>query len=129
MRYLLDTHALIWVARDEKNRFSAQVSALLIANPSAVYVSVASAWEMATKSRLAKLPGVEVFLGSFESRLVVAGFNSLQITIRHSLLAGSLEGSHKDPFDRILAAQALLENLTLLSNDAALDAFGVRRIW
>ncbi len=53
----------------------------------------------------------------------------LSIDFRHGLLAGQLEGAHKDPFDRILAAQALLEGLTLLSNDRELDAFGVKRVW
>ncbi len=84
---------------------------------------------MATKNRLGKLPGLENFLDSFESRLAVAGFIGLPMTIRHGLLAGRLEGAHKDPFDRYLAAQALQENLTLLSNDTVLDAFGVHRIW
>ncbi len=84
---------------------------------------------MATKSRLGKLQRVESFLDHFEDRAQGADYDLLNITVRHSLLAGRLEGAHKDPFDRILAAQALLENLTLLSNDTALDAFGVRRIW
>ena len=102
---------------------------MLDESPPSVYVSAASAWEIATKNRLGKLPGMESYLDSFESRLAVAGFIGMVMTIQHGILAGRLEGDHKDPFDRYLAAQALLENLTLLSNDKALDAFGVRRLW
>ena len=129
LRYLLDTHALIWIAREEKERFSGRVISLLQANPASVYVSAVSAWEMATKSRIGKLPGMQLFLEQFEPRIQFAGFSTLGISIRHSLLAGQLEGPHKDPFDRFLAAQALLEKLTLLSNDRELDLFGVERLW
>ncbi len=129
MRYLLDTHALIWIAREEKERFSDRVISLLLASPASVYVSAASAWEMATKSRIGKLPGLELFLEQFEPRIQSAGFSILGMSIRHSLLAGKLEGPHKDPFDRFLAAQAILEKFTLLSNDRELDAFGVDRLW
>ena len=129
MRYLLDTHALIWIARDEKFRFSDQGAALLIADPGSMYVSAVSAWEMARKNRLGKLPGVEKFLDHLEAGIAFAGFRPLSVSIRHSVLAGKLESTHKDPFDRFLASQALLENLILLSKDAALDSFGVERFW
>lgn len=129
MKYLLDTHALIWLARDERSKFSDRVAAIIVADPPSIYISAASAWEMATKNRIGKLPGVELFLEHFEMRVVTAGFSSLGMSIRHSLLAGQLEGSHKDPFDRFLAAQALLEDFTLLSTDREMDTFGVRRVW
>ncbi len=129
MRYLLDTHALIWIAREEKDRFSDRIVSILLANPASVYVSAATAWEVATKSRIGKLPGIKVFLEEFEARLQVAGFSPLSMSIRHSLLAGKLEGLHKDPFDRFIAAQALLEDLILISNDREMDAFKVQRIW
>ena len=129
MRYLLDTHALIWLARDERSRFSSRVAVIIDSDPASVYVSAASAWEMATKSRIGKLPGVEAFLTTFELSIHAAGFSSLSMTVRHSLLAGKLEGQHKDPFARFLAAQALIEGFILLSNDQELDAFGAQRIW
>ena len=129
MRYLLDTHAVIWIARDEKQRFSREGADLLIADPGAVYVSAVSAWEMSVKNKLGKLPGVESFLEHFETRIAFAGFHPLSMSIRHGLLAGKLEGPHKDPFDRFLASQSLLENLVLLSKDTELDAFGVNRFW
>jgi PIN domain nuclease of toxin-antitoxin system len=129
LRYLLDTHALIWIARAEKYRFSEEGAALLIADPGSVAVSAVSAWEMATKYRIGKLPGIASFLEHFEERVAVAGFVPLSMTIRHSLLAGKLDAEQKDPFDRFLAAQAMLENLIILSKDAVLDSFGVRRFW
>ncbi len=129
MRYLLDTHAVIWIARDEKHRFSEEGTALLIADPGSVYVSAVSAWEMSVKNRNGKLPGVEGFLEHFEARIDFSGFRPLSMSMRHGVLAGKLQGPHKDPFDRFLAAQSLLENLVLLSKDTELDAFGVHRFW
>lgn len=129
MKYLLDTHALIWLARDEQWRFSDESAALIKSDPSSVCISAASTWEMASKNRIGKLPGVERFLENFEAHITSAGFASLGMSIRHSLLAGRLEGRHKDPFDRFLAAQAILEDLTLLSDDRALDGFGAKRMW
>ncbi len=128
MKYLLDTHTLIWVAMEDQ-RLSPAVASLLVSQPGSAYVSAASGWEMATKNRLGKLRDVETLLEQFEGRIEGIGFGLMDITVRHSIFAGQLKGSHGDPFDRILAAQALLENLTLLSNDRELDAFGVRRIW
>ncbi len=130
MRYLLDTHAVIWIARGEYSYLSTRVTAILNAGrDSTIFLSSASAWEMATKNRIGKLPGVELFLEHFEERATMAAYDLLPIGIRHSILAGQLPGTHKDPFDRILAAQALHENLTLLSNDTKLDAFGIHRVW
>ena len=129
MRYLLDTHALIWVALEDRAQFSDEVASLISADPASVYVSAASAWEIATKYRLGKLPEMQSFLEQFETRIEAAGFRSLGMSMRHSLLAGRLDGPHKAPFDRFLAAQSLLEGLILLSNDRELDAFGVKRVW
>lgn len=129
MRYLLDTHALIWIARNEQALVSPRVLSLLVAERGSISISVVSAWEMATKHRIGKLPRVERFLEHLEERALQFDFELLSINVRHGLLAGKMAGVHKDPFDRILAAQALIENLTLLSNDRELDVFGVKRIW
>ena len=128
MKYLLDTHTLIW-ASYHFELLSPQVSSILSLDGSVVYVSAVSAWEMATKNRLGKLPGIELFLAQFEERVLGAGLLLLDISVQHSLLAGKLEYPHKDPFDRMLAAQALLDELTLLSKYKALDGFGVKRVW
>ncbi len=129
MRYLLDTHALIWVALEERDQFSDEVASWIAADPASVYVSAASAWEIATKYRLGKLPEMGHFVEQFEARIASTGFRALGMSMRHSLLAGKLDGPHKDPFDRFIAAQSLIEGLILLSNDRALDGFGVQRVW
>jgi PIN domain nuclease of toxin-antitoxin system len=128
LRFLLDTHTLLWAAQDH-DQLSPTVASLLRQSTSSVHVSAATAWEIATKVRLGKLEASNDLLTRFEARVAQAGYQLLPVTCAHGLAAGSFPGSHKDPFDRMLAAQALLENLTILSRDAALDGFGVKRVW
>lgn len=126
--YLLDTHTLLFaVARPHCLSPKAKAA---IEDPSArLFVSSATAWEIATKYRLGKLPQAKVILSDYEGSLARLGALDLSIEGHHALLAGSFEVPHKDPFDRILAAQAKLENLVIISKDPAFDAFGVRRLW
>ncbi|RRA48809.1 type II toxin-antitoxin system VapC family toxin [Acidipila sp. EB88] len=128
MRYLLDTHTLLWTVLDPSH-LSETVRSLVEAPQNQVYVSAASSWEIATKYRLGKLPVAEPLLQGFEEQLEHAGFSLLSITSEQARLAGSFDAKHRDPFDRVLAAQAILEELVLLSLDQQLDQFGVRRIW
>jgi PIN domain nuclease of toxin-antitoxin system len=93
------------------------------------FVSAASAWEITIKHRLGKLPSASLLAADFARVTERAGFAPLSVTLRHAQLAGSMEGSHKDPFDRMLIAQALLDDLTLVSNEAVFDRFGVTRLW
>jgi len=125
--YLLDTHALLYAAA-RPHRLSAKASAILLDNLP-VFSSSASAWEIATKHRIGKLPEAEQLLLNYRKIIGEMGFLELFITTEHALLAGSLGGDHKDPFDRILAAQARLENLTIISADPAYDRLGARRLW
>ena len=94
-----------------------------------VYVSPASAWEIATKVRIGKLPGAEAFASEFTERLLRLSFRELPISVQHGQRAGLLPGTHKDPFDRMLIAQAQAENLPILSNERIFDEYHVRRIW
>ncbi len=128
MKLLLDTHALIWwLAGDERLGHAARAA---IADEGVdVLVSAASAWEVATKVRLGKLDGAALLARDFEAIVTGQGFGELAVSIRHARLAGSLGGDHKDPFDRMLIAQALLEELTLVSNEEPFDAHGVLRLW
>jgi PIN domain nuclease of toxin-antitoxin system len=128
MRVLLDTHALLWAAF-RKDLLSARAQKLIEAPGNEIVVSAASAWEIATKYRLGKLPLAQVLVEDFVPRLTAAGYVLLSISVEHALRAGRLPADHKDPFDRMLAAQAIHEDLPLLSNDAQLDVFGVRREW
>jgi PIN domain nuclease of toxin-antitoxin system len=128
MRLLLDTHALLWWATNDSSL--PEPSRKRIANaPGEVRVSAASAWEIATKSRLGRLPAAANLLDDFEGFLVRQDFEPLAVTVDHGLRAGLLPGHHKDPFDRMLIAQAQAENLTIISNDEIFDQYGVRRFW
>lgn len=94
-----------------------------------VFVSAASAWEVATKFRIGKLPGAGLMAQDFSARVERLGFRELPITVEHGQRAGLLPGSHRDPFDRILMAQAQAENLPIVSNEELFDEYHVRRIW
>jgi PIN domain nuclease of toxin-antitoxin system len=128
MRVLLDTHALLWAAF-RKDLLSARARKLIEAPANEILVSAASAWEIATKYRLGKLPLAQVLVEDFVPRVAAAGYTLLSISAEHALRAGRLPADHKDPFDRMLAAQAIDEDLPLLSSDEQLDVFGVRREW
>src|SRR5215212_2819463 len=128
MRVLLDTHAVLWWALED-DRLSSQVRAVLADPSAAVHVSAASAWEIATKVRIGRLPGAERLAAEFETYLREQGFRPLPISVEHGQRAGALPGPHKDPFDRMLIAQAQAENLALVSNEAIFDRYGIARAW
>jgi PIN domain nuclease of toxin-antitoxin system len=128
MGALLDTHALIWwVTGDE--RISPQLRQLLGDADTDVYVSAATAWEIATKARIGKLDVPRGLLRDFVEAIDLLGFHPLPITLRHGHDAGQLPGAHRDPFDRMLAAQARAESLSLVSLDPAFEALGVTTVW
>lgn len=85
--------------------------------------------EIATKFRLGKLPSAEPLALGFEDETAEAGFLPLPLTLTHARVAGSLAIPHKDPFDRLLIAQAIVEDMFLVSNEAVFDGFGVSRLW
>ena len=128
MRLLLDTHAFLWwLAGDAALSRAAQGGIADEAND--IYISAASAWEIATKHRLGKLPGATQVAVDVESWIASQGFTALSISARHGQAAGSLPGPHRDPFDRMLIAQAVIEDMVLVSNEQVFDAYGVRRLW
>ena len=128
MRLLLDTHAVLWWFLNDA-ALSRAAEAAIGADDAEVWVSSVSALEIANKFRIGKLPEASGLAAEFEAEVAHEGFGSLPITLRHASLAGRLAFPHKDPFDRLLIAQALTENLTLVSNERAFDATGVSRIW
>ena len=128
MNLLLDTHALIWwLAGDPALSPRAREAIANEANP--VAVSAASAMEVATKARIGKLPDAALLAQDFEAIIAAQGFDELPITVRHARMAGAMAIPHKDPFDRLLIAQAQAEDMVLVSNEALFDGFGVTRIW
>ncbi len=128
MRVLLDTHALLWAA-SRFDLLSSRARRLIQSQRNEIFVSAASAWEISTKYRLGKLPRAQALVEDFVSTVTAAGYLLLSISVEHALRAGRLPADHKDPFDRMLAAQAIHEDLALISNDDQLDVFGVRREW
>ncbi len=128
MKVLLDTHTLLWWYANDP-RLSTYAANIIKAKSTEVLVSAASAWEIATKARIGKLSGVERLTCDFDLLISQDGFRHLAVTHRHALLAGSFIHAHRDPFDRMLAAQGLIEDALLLSTDTELKAFGVRVAW
>jgi PIN domain nuclease of toxin-antitoxin system len=128
MRYLLDTHTLLWSFNDSRS-LSAQARRLIEDGSNEILVSAASGWEIATKVRLGKLPTGEELVGELEHFLGQLGCDTLPISLDHAVRAGGLTGEHRDPFDRMLIAQAQMENLKIISNDRIFDEYHVPRVW
>lgn len=128
MRLLLDTHAFLWWLAGHSS-LPVRVRAEIDTSGSDVFVSAASAWEIATKYRLGKLPQAELVASDVLLNVESQQFTPLPISVKHGQLAGALPGHHRDPFDRMLIAQAITEDLVLVSNERAFDAYGVRRLW
>ena len=128
MHLLLDTHALIWWMTENPS-LPESVRRLMVDKRNTVVVSAASAWEMATKVRLGRLPASSDITRNFEEYLTQAGFESLAVSAAHGIRAGLLPGPQRDPFDRMLIAQAQAENLTMVSNEVVFDSYGIRRAW
>jgi len=128
VRLLLDTHALLWWLGGDA-RLGTRARALIADEANAVFVSAASAWEIATRARVGELPDAVRLAQEFREHLDQQGFSALEITLEHGQRAGLLPGPTRDPFDRILVAQSQAENLILVSNKAVFDLYGVVRLW
>ena len=127
-RVLLDTHAFLWWL-DGDSRLQPAPKSLIERGTARVFVSAASAWEITTKFRLGKLPLAPTVAANVMACIRSQGFIPLPVTVDHGQRAGALPGSHKDPFDRMLIAQAQAERLAIISNEVAFDGYGVTRIW
>ena len=128
MKLMLDTCTVLWATLSTKS-LSSKARRLLAAESNEIYVSAASAWEIATKFRNGKLPEAELLERNFLETMEAAGYVLLTVDAEQFLRAGRLPGVHRDPFDRIIAAQALSMDVPVVTPDAKLDEFGVRRIW
>jgi PIN domain nuclease of toxin-antitoxin system len=128
MRLLLDTHTLLWWL-SENPSLPASARKLIANKNNDVLVSAASAWEIATKVRLGKLPIALDLAHDFTAYLARERFETVAVSAEHGIRAGLLPGPHKDPFDRMLIAQALADNIAIVSNDVVFDGYGVKRVW
>lgn len=128
LSFLLDTHALLWWLFDDR-RLSTRARELIADPDSTILVSSASGWEISTKHRLGKLTGVDQLVADIPGWIGRAGFTELAIGTAHAVKAGAWTQSHRDPFDRVLAAQSALEDVPIVSRDSAFADFGVRVVW
>ena len=126
MRLLLDSHALIWWMEDHPKLSRRAEQAI---GEGQIFVSAVSAMEICTKHRIGKLPSAVLLAERFEQEVLTEGFEILPLQASHARMAGNFPDPHKDPFDRMLIAQALLEGLVLVSNETLFDRFGVQRLW
>lgn len=128
MRLLLDTHAFLWWVNDSR-KLSRRARSAISNQQTECFLSLASCWEMAIKVSTGKLElptGVERFV---QEQLAVNRIRELPIQLRHTARAGTLPFHHRDPFDRLLAAQALDEDLAIVSADPIFRKYGVKRVW
>ena len=128
MRVPLDTHVLIWwFAGDPQLSIAARE--VIDDEENDVLISAASAWEITTKHSIDKLPGADELALDIAGAIASQNFEELPVTIEHAVRAGSLPGLHRDPFDRMLIAQAITADMVLVSNETLFDQYGVRRLW
>ena len=128
MRVLLDTHAFLWWVLDSA-RLSNTAFQLIGDESNEIVVSAASAWEITTKHRIGKLSEAGVVAADVARYIAGQGFEALAISVADAERAGRLPGIHRDPFDRMLIAQALRHELAVVSIDALFDRYGVNRLW
>lgn len=128
MHLLLDTHALLWWLTDDE-RLTTDSRNAIGDSHNDVFVSAATAWEISIKHAIGKLTGLDELIPRYAELLAADGFQSWPITHAHALRAGSYPAAHRDPFDRMLAAQAELDGFRLVTRDPAFAQFGTRTLW
>lgn len=125
---ILDTHALLWMLLADP-RLGERRRSLIERAKGPVFVSVVSGFEITTKSRIGKLPQADRIAADFEKIFVEFEFKPLGLTLSHCLRAGRLDGEYRDPFDRLIAGQALVEGFSVMTGNAAFREFGVEVVW
>jgi PIN domain nuclease of toxin-antitoxin system len=128
LNLLVDTHVLIWFLNDSDQLTAAHYETLE-APETQIFVSAVSLFEMTTKVRIGKLELPEQFQSNLTEIYEAFGFSSLNLNPGHADLAGRLPGSHKDPFDRLLAAQAIVEDMAIMTIDGRIADLGARVVW
>ena len=128
MRLLLDTHALLWFALTDP-QLSGTATSLIMDSANQMLVSPASYWEIAIKISVKKYALSRPYEVFMQEAIDKNGFGYLHIEPRHTARLTTMPFHHKDPFDRLLVAQAMAEGIPIISNDTALDAYGITRFW
>lgn len=127
MNFLLDTHVFLWFL-GQPERLPSAVHGMIVGSDRPLALSIATPWEMAVKVGCGKMETADI-LENFELFARKCGCTMVPLTVKQAIASGRLPLHHKDPFDRLLAAQALELNLTLISGDAIFDRYGVKRFW
>jgi PIN domain nuclease of toxin-antitoxin system len=128
VRLLLDTHTLLWAALDD-SRLSGPARSLLLERANHLYLSSASAWEIVIKYQTGKLRLPDAPRRFVRNCLDLLAIETLSVTLEHALQVETLPDHHRDPFDRVLIAQAQLENLTILTRDEIFTRYPVQTLW
>jgi PIN domain nuclease of toxin-antitoxin system len=128
MRVLLDTHALIWFVLDSP-QISVRVKRLIEDENNDKLLSIASVWEMAIKQNIGKLSFGLPFKDFLQQQLNLNSIDLLNINLNHINVISTLPQHHRDPFDRLIIAQAMVEEIPILSADTAFDAYSIHRLW
>lgn len=129
MRILLDTHTFYWMV-DHPENLGKQARRLIENSANEIYLSVASIWEISTKHRIGKFPAGDILIANLHKLLEKLKLQTLDITIEHAAISGSLDWSHRDPFDRMLVAQCITEKMTLASKDSAFENLdAIKVVW
>lgn len=128
MRVLLDTHALFWWLYFPE-LLPAKVRTMLADPDAQVFASAVSAYEMSYKHHRGRWPEVELLVSAFEAVVAAEGFDLLPVSAGHAIRAGSYGPEHRDPFDRMIVAQAVVEGLWLMSKDRWLGGMGAEVVW
>ena len=128
MKYLLDTHTLLWIVTDDK-QLSIKAKRYFLNKKNDIYLSIASLWEMAIKISLNKLKINQSLEEFCKEHIIGSNIKILDIKIEHLAKLESLKFKHRDPFDRMLACQCAGENLAIISKDKEFDKYSIKRIW
>ena len=128
MNLLLDTHSFIWFVENNPS-LGPHARTLIQESTNDVFLSIASVWEMAIKVSLGKLSLSQPFDLFIPNQLLLNDITLLDITVGHTLRVAMLPFHHRDPFDRLLIAQSLVEGMPIISIDSVFDAYGVNRLW
>lgn len=128
MEYLLDTHTLLWIVTDD-SQLSNRVKKLFLDEQNELYISVASLWEMAIKVSLNRLELGQSLTDFYYKHVIGNKIKLLDLKVEHLAVLETLEFHHKDPFDRLIVCQSIVEKIPVLSSDKAFLKYPVKRIW
>ena len=126
--FLVDTHVFLWAVLSPE-KLTDRVRSVFTDRDAELLVSIATPWEMAIKAGIGKLQNGAEILDNFEKRVTASGYRILETSIKDTIRSGYLPRYHKDPFDRLLIAQALDLNVPIISRDDIFDLYGVQRVW